>query len=303
MSSGPRVLITGATGQLGCQLQRGFAGHATILAAGRDKIDLMDEGRIRTAIRELKPDVILNAAAYTAVDKAESETAQAMAVNAHAPGVLAEEALRCGALLVHYSTDYVFDGTKAAPWTEDDDPHPLNVYGASKRAGEEAIQRVGGRYLIFRTSWVYGPQGHNFLFTLLRLGREREQLRIVDDQIGAPTTSIALADATRTIVENLLEDSSGGVEGWAGLYHMTCGGSISWCGFAQQIYRRAGPLLGGKTPQVTPIASSEYPTPAKRPCNSVLSCQKLHARFGVVLPDWQNALDAVLAAVGTGLRD
>jgi dTDP-4-dehydrorhamnose reductase len=299
VSGGPRVLIVGATGQLGGQLERSFAGYGTIVAARRGTIDLLHDEQIRKAIRDLTPEIIINAAAYTAVDKAESEPSAAMAINGHAPGVLAEEAMRCGALLVHYSTDYVFDGAKSTPWIELDPPHPLNVYGASKLAGEEAVRRIGGRYLIFRTSWVYGPKGHNFLFTMLRLGRERSQLHIVDDQIGAPTTSVALADATRTIVEKVIGGASGDVEDWAGLYHMTCGGMVSWCGFAREIFRRAEPLLSGKAPQVTPIASSEYPTPAKRPSNSVLSCHKLEARFGLNLPEWETALDAVLAGMST----
>ena len=238
--------------------------------------------------------VILNAAAYTAVDRAESEPDIAMAVNALASGTLAEEALRAGAILVHYSTDYVFDGSKADPWVETDVPNPLNVYGASKLAGEKAIQQVGGKYLIFRTSWVYGPRGQNFLLTMLRLGRERESLQIVDDQFGAPTSSIELADATHAIVSGVLTGQFGAPSNWAGLYHMTCGGSVSWCGFARAIFARTDSLLHGKVPTVMPIASAEYVTPARRPRNSLLSNEKLHTRFGKQLALWEAALDTVL---------
>lgn len=294
MSSPPRILILGATGQLGTELKRSFDGSGTILAPARGTIDLANEVQIRSMIAEAAPDVILNAAAYTAVDQAEAEPAQAMAVNGHAPGLLAEEALRRNALLVHYSTDYVFDGRQSEPWVESDPPHPLNVYGASKLAGEAAVQKVGGKYLIFRTTWVYGPHGKNFLLTMLRLGRERDELRIVDDQIGAPTTSLALSDATREIVTGVLNGHFGDTESWSGLYHMTCGGSVSWCGFAQEIFSRAASLLDGKMPKVTPISSDQYPTPAARPRNSVLSCQRIQEKFGIRLAPWQTALLPVL---------
>lgn len=293
MSLPGRVLIVGAAGQLGRELQRSFADFGAITAVDRESIDLAVPEEIRALVQQVKPSVILNAAAYTAVDRAESETEQAMAINAGAPRVLAEEARQKGALLVHYSTDYVFDGTKEGPWTEDDAASPLSVYGASKLAGEQAIQQVGGPYLIFRTSWVYGPHGNNFLLTMLRLGRERDSLSVVDDQIGAPTTSIVLADATRAIVEGISERKLGGPASWAGLYHMTCAGSTSWCGFAEAIFARAGDLLDGKRPAVKPIASSEYPTAAKRPRNSVLSNARLKERFGMVLPPWESALDEV----------
>ncbi len=229
------------------------------------------------------------------MDRAETERDLAFAINAEAPRVLAEEAHRRGILFVHYSTDYVFDGTKNSPWLETDSPNPLNVYGASKLAGEQAIAAIGGKHLIFRTSWVYGPHGKNFLLTMLRLGRERDRLTIVDDQTGAPTTSIALADATRTIVAAALSGSLGSDEDWAGLYHMTCGGSTSWAGFAQAIFARAGSFLGGNSPEVTPIPSKDYPTPAARPRNSVLSNEKLAARFALTLPTWEEALDPVFA--------
>ncbi len=291
----PRVLIVGAAGQVGVELQRSFAGHAEVTALNRHDLDLSVPERIRDAVRQYTPQVILNASAYTAVDRAESEPEPAMAVNAHAPRILAEEALRANALLVHYSTDYVFDGGRQGPWTEADTPHPLNVYGATKLAGEEAIRAVGGRYLIFRTSWVYAPHGKNFLLTMLRLGRERDRLSIVEDQFGAPTTARELAQATQAIVSSILAGQFGPPEQWAGLYHMTCAGSTSWYGFAQAIFERAELLLHQRSPELTPIPSSEYPTPAKRPRNSVLSNDLLAARFGVRLADWPAALDAALA--------
>jgi dTDP-4-dehydrorhamnose reductase len=200
-------------------------------------------------------------------------------------------------LLVHYSTDYVFDGSKQGPWTEQDTPAPLNVYGASKLAGEQAIRQVGGRVLIFRTSWVYGPHGSNFLLTMLRLARQRDSISVVGDQIGSPTTSIELARATRAIVSGVIAGRFGATDEWAGLYHMTCSGSTSWYGFAQAIFARAEKLLDGKIPRVTQIASEDYPTPAKRPRNSVLSNAKLEQRFGVHLAPWEAALDAVLQAL------
>lgn len=290
-----RILIVGSAGQVGVELQRSFADYGEITARDRDTFDLADPDQVRALVREVEPSLILNAAAYTAVDRAESNPQVAMAVNAEASRVLAEEALRADALLVHYSTDYVFDGSKAGPWVETDTPHPLNVYGASKLAGEEAIQQVGGKCLIFRTSWVYGPHGNNFLLTMLRLGSERDQLSIVDDQYGAPTTSVELADATRAIVGGVLAGQFGSAANWAGLYHMTCSGSVSWCGFAREIFVQAGNRLHGKVPVVTAISTADYPTPAKRPRNSVLSNEKLNERFGTRLSSWENALSATLA--------
>lgn len=294
MSNLGRILIFGAGGQVGRELQRSFAGAGEITCSDVDTVDITSPESLREAVRSVEPNLILNAAAYTAVDRAESEREVAFAVNAQAPRVLAEEAVRYNALLVHYSTDYVFDGSKPGPWVETDAPNPLNVYGASKLAGEEAVREIGGKFLIFRTSWVYGPHGNNFLLTMLRLGRERDALRIVDDQIGAPTTSIALADATHTIADGALAGSFGPPETWSGLYHMTCGGSVSWFGFAREIFARAGDLLGRPAPQFTPIVTAEYPTPAARPANSVLSNQKLRDRFGVTLPEWEVALDGVM---------
>jgi len=289
----PRILIVGNAGQLGRELESIFAGIGPIVAVDRESVDLADADQTRALVRRAAPNLILNAAAYTAVDRAESERDLAYAINEQAPRVLAEEALERNALFVHYSTDYVFDGSKPEPWIETDAPNPLNVYGASKLAGEQAVANIGGKYLIFRTSWVYGPHGNNFLFTMLRLARERDRLSIVDDQVGAPTTSIALARATHAIVTGIL---AGRFADWAGLYHMTCGGAVSWFGFAQAIFTRAA-VLGVKAPALTPIATRDYPTPAARPRNSVLSNAKLHARFGVELPPWQSALDETLEAM------
>jgi dTDP-4-dehydrorhamnose reductase len=287
-----RVLILGAQGQLGIELKKAFQGAGEIVTLGREQCDLAEPETIRRAMAEISPEIVLNAAAYTAVDRAESETELAMRVNGDAPGVLADEALKVGALLVHYSTDYVFDGSKHGPWVEDDPVNPLNEYGRSKLAGERKIANVGGRYLIFRTSWVYSPHGNNFLKTMLRLGREREQLRVVNNQIGAPTTAAALAQATREVMDSdfLSEDS--------GIYHMTCAGETSWCGFAQEIFRRARAPEDRKWPEVVGIPDTEYPTPAKRPKNSVLSNSRLRSSFRVSLAAWEHALAETLAEMG-----
>ena len=296
-SGKPRILIVGNAGQLGRELERVFAAVGPIVAVDRESVDLADPDQTRDLVRRTAPDVILNAAAYTAVDRAESEMALAHAINALAPRVLAEEAAERNALLVHYSTDYVFDGSKQEPWTEDDSPAPLSVYGASKLAGEQAVQNSRARHLIFRTSWVYGPHGSNFLLTMLRLARERDRLSIVDDQIGAPTTSIELARATHAIVTGVLAGRFGAPQDWRGLYHMTCSGSVSWFGFAQAIFAQASKRLGVKIPELIPIGTKDYPTPAARPRNSILSNAKLRARFGLELPAWQSALDEVIACL------
>jgi len=249
-----------------------------VRAFDRYGLDLADAPPLAAAVRALQPDVIVNAAAYTAVDKAESERDLAFAVNATAPRVLAEEAKRIGAMLVHYSTDYVFDGDKSSPYVEDDPARPINVYGESKLAGESAIQAAGCRHLILRTSWVYGPRGKNFFLTMKRLGKERSELRVVDDQVGAPTSSIAIADATAQLLS----------KGTEGLYHMSAAGETSWCGFAREIFRRAGlatPVVG--------IPTKDYPTPARRPRNSRLDCSRLKGVSGVALAPWAEQLGEV----------
>jgi dTDP-4-dehydrorhamnose reductase len=298
----PRILIVGGAGQVGVELQRSFAGFGRIRAVDRETFDMADDEQTRALVREDAPQVILNAAAYTAVDRSETEPELARAINAEAPRVLAEEAQRLDALLVHYSTDYVFDGGSRKPWVETDEPGPLGLYGESKLAGERAIEQVGGRYLIFRTSWVYGPHGNNFLLTMLRLAGERERLSIVDDQVGGPTTSIELARATRAVVDGVMQGSFGRVEDWAGLYHMTCGGVVSWFGFAQAIFARAATQMNVRAPELTPITTEQYPLPAKRPKYSVLSNQKLADRFGVRLSAWEDALDEVFKRLGEARR-
>jgi dTDP-4-dehydrorhamnose reductase len=273
-----RILLTGATGQVGWELRRTLAPLGEVKAFDRYGLDLADAPPLAAAVRALQPDLIVNAAAYTAVDKAESERDLAFAVNATAPRVLAEEAKRIGAMLVHYSTDYVFDGEKAAPYVEDDPTGPINVYGESKLAGERAIQATGCRHLILRTSWVYGPRGKNFFLTMKRLAKERPELRVVDDQVGAPTSSIAIADATAQLLAKRT----------VGLYHMTAAGETTWCGFAREILRRAGlatPVVG--------ISTNDYPTPARRPRDSRLDCSRLKAASGVELASWEAQLAEV----------
>ncbi len=290
-----RILILGSSGQLGRELERSFSGMGSITTADRQNCDLVDPDSIRTLIRDARPGILLNAAAYTAVDRAESEPELAHAINAIAPGVMAEEARRSDALLVHYSTDYVFDGSKPGPWAEDDPTAPLSVYGASKLAGEQAVTAAGGKHLIFRTSWVYGPHGKNFLFTMLRLGTERDRLSIVDDQMGAPTSSIELAGATRRVLDGVLAGRCGAPADWSGIYHMTCSGQTSWYGFARAIFARGAARYGTQPPELIPIPTEAYPTPARRPRNSALSNARLAEHFGVRLAPWEQALDAVFA--------
>ncbi len=291
----PRILLLGAGGQLGTELRtlleaRHQAGTCELHALTRAEADLSRPEQLRSIVRELKPGIILNAAAYTAVDKAESEPEAAALINTRSPGVLAEEAARYGGLLVHYSTDYVFDGSKSSPWLEDDATGPLNVYGQTKLAGEEAIAACGGRYLIFRTSWVFAPHGKNFLLTILRLARERDRLTIVADQKGAPTSARAIAEATAAVVDKMM--SRDAVDSCSGVYHMSCAGQTTWYGFAQAIVEEAAAAdyLGGKRPEVAPIASSQFPTPARRPTHSTLDNGKLLRHFGVALPPWREAL-------------
>ena len=293
MTLAPRILILGANGQLGTELQRSFADAGEVIARARETVDLSHPDQLRAVVRQTAPQLILNAAAYTAVDRAESEPDLARAINAHAPAVLAEEALRANALFFHYSTDYVFDGSKTTPWLETDAPHPLNIYGQTKLEGEQAIQQIGGRAFVFRTSWVYGPHGKNFLLTMLRLGSDRKQLRVVDDQIGSPTSSIQLAEATRRVADRILSGVTPAE--FTGVYHMTCSGSTSWCGFARAIFQQAERVLHMPAPEVIPIPTTEFPTPARRPAYSVLDCEKLFQNFGVRLAPWQSALEDAMA--------
>jgi dTDP-4-dehydrorhamnose reductase len=281
-----QILITGKNGQVGTELSRRYGSQGDVVLTGRDECDLSSESSIRDAVRRVKPAVIINAGAYTAVDQAEKDRPLCFAINAAAPQVLAEEAARLDALLVHYSTDYVFDGTKSSPYVETDPIHPLSVYGESKAAGEAAIAETGCRYLILRTSWVYGAHGKNFLLTMLRLGADRPELRVVDDQVGAPTSAAAIAQATTQLVDSAPESS--------GIYHMTAAGSTSWYGFASAILSA---VMGREGPRMQPIPGSEYPTPARRPANSVLANDKFARTFGFRLPSWQQQLDEVLAGM------
>ena len=287
-----KILITGAHGQVGWELQRALAPLGEVLALGHTQLDLANPDAIRQVLRHAAPDLIVNAAAYTAVDRAEQETDLAQAVNSEAPGILAEEALRLNAALVHYSTDYVFDGSKGAPYEEIDATHPQSVYGTSKLAGEKALAAVNCAHLILRTSWVYGARGKNFLLTMQRLAHEREELRVVDDQLGAPTWSRLLAEATVSIVSQCLHKGTVAdrLRDRGGLYHLSAGGQTSWFGFADAIVQQAE-----KPPRMTPISTAEYPLPAVRPAYSVLSNDKIARHFGIRLPDWRHSLVQCLA--------
>ena len=292
-----KILVPGRTGQVGWELQSALAPLGTVIALDRDQMDLANPDSIRRAIREHKPQIIVNAAAYTAVDKAESEPEPAMLINGVAPGILAEEARRLGAVLVHYSTDYVFDGTKKQPYIEDDPPHPLSEYGRSKLAGEQAIASSGATHLIFRTSWVYAARGQNFVRTMLRLGRERSELRIVDDQVGAPTWARFIAEATAQVLRQL-GDGHKAIGNRAGIYNLTATGATSWYGFASAIFAEAKARLGVTPPKLIPITTAEYPLPARRPANSRLDNSKLAAAFGLTPPSWNTMLTACIREMG-----
>lgn len=279
-----RILVTGRNGQVGSALTAALDGLGDVIALDRRQLDLANPDAIRTALRELQPAVVINAAAYTAVDAAESDEAMALRINAAAPRVLAEESERLGAALIHYSTDYVFDGRKEGAWLEDDAPAPLSVYGRSKLAGEQAIAEVGGTHLILRTSWVYGLHGKNFLLTMLKLAETRSELSIVADQVGAPTWSRTIADATATIIRDAGEPAQ--LAALSGIYHLCAGGHTSWFGFAEAIFAQASVV---NKPVLKPITTAEYPTPARRPKNSVMNTDKFRRAFGD-LPAWNDAL-------------
>ncbi len=298
--SQPRILLTGPNGQVGWELRRTLSGLGEVVALDSSEMNLADADAVRRKVREIAPGIIVNPAAYTAVDRAENEPELAHAVNAEAPGVLAEEAGRLGALLVHYSTDYVFDGSGDTPWREDDACNPLNVYGASKLAGERAIQASGCRHFIFRTSWVYGARGSNFLLTMRRLMRDKAELRIVDDQVGAPTWCRDLAEATAEILGQVLSPACGlgRATPW-GLYHMSNAGETSWYGFAEAIQSLDPAGRGHAITRLLPIPSHEYPTPARRPHNSRLDNGKLEQAFGLRLQDWRAALALCLDELNT----
>lgn len=331
MSTPLRILVTGANGQVGHELRRSLDGVVTARtqrsAQGRDAstprerageslplptfavipatrsgqledgtpcaaIDLSDLAGLRNALDRIAPDLILNAAAYTAVDRAEDEPALAQRVNSEAVGAIGAWAAQHNARVVHYSTDYVFDGRATKPYVETDPAHPVSVYGRTKLAGEAALRASGARHLILRTAWVYAARGKNFLRTMLRLAAERDELRVVADQMGAPTPAGLIADVTVTVLAQWLRDADAARDG---VYHLVAGGETSWCGFAQAIVEHAHVAgLLARTPQVTAIATADYPTKAARPAWSVLATAKLRTTFGVALPDWQVALDRVV---------
>ena len=287
-----RILLLGRAGQVGGSLVRRLEGRADVVAPSETDVDLRDEDGLRSAVRGAQPTVVINAAGYTAVDRAESEPEVARAVNAVAPGVLAEEAARLGALFVHYSTDYVFDGATGERYVETDIPAPLGEYGRSKLEGERRVLAARGRSVILRTSWVYGPRGNNFLLTMLRLFEERDEVRVVDDQVGAPTTAGYLAETTLRVVEAQPPLSA------CGLYHLTAGGVTSWYGFARRIHeldRRPAKRCA----RVVPIRTSDYPTPARRPAWSVLDCSKFVGAFGFLQRPWEELLAETMAEVAS----
>ena len=291
------ILLTGANGQVGWELQRTLAGLGRLVMPGRDTFDLTRPHMLAAALRQLRPDLIVNAAAYTAVDRAESEPELARAINAESVAVLAHEAARLKITLVHFSTDYVFDGRQSSAYTETDRPRPLSVYGQAKYDGELAIQASGAEHLILRSSWVYSRRGNNFLLTMQRLARERETVGVVDDQVGTPTWARALAEATAQVLALWLSPGASADDRrqLSGIYHMTCRGQTSWHGFAQAIFQDLE-HRGQKVARLNPIGSADYPLPARRPANSVLSCARLLESFGVGLPHWQQALELCLAA-------
>jgi len=285
-----KILLIGRHGQVTQALQRSLAPLGDLAVLGSEQLDLQDVAAIRREVRALRPALIVNAAAHTAVDLAQSEPDQAFAINATAPGVLAEEAAALGAPLIHYSTDYVLDGSKPVPYQESDAPNPLGVYGQSKLAGERAIQAVGGEHLILRTSWVYSTQGRNFLLTMQKLLAERDELKVVDDQIGAPTWADSIAEASAALVRRW----QSGTPGAWGLYHFSAGGETSWFGFAEAIAEHLA-TQNRLRARLLPIPSSDYPTPAPRPLNSRLDCSLLQREWDVTLPDWRAALAQCLA--------
>ena len=291
-----RILLFGKGGQVGWELQRSLAPLGELVALDFDSTehcgDFTDVAGLADTVRAVRPDVIVNAAAHTAVDKAESEPALAHRINAEAPGVLAEEAARLGAWFVHYSTDYVFDGSGERPWTEADAPAPLNVYGRTKLAGEQAVRAAGPKHLIFRTSWVYAARGGNFAKTMLRLAQERDRLTVIDDQFGAPTGAELLADVTAHALIAVQRDAS-----LAGLYHLTAAGVTSWHGYARFVTdtaRALQPEKAWKTQSVEPVPTSAFPTPARRPLNSRLDCRRVQSAFGLRLPSWQDGIERML---------
>lgn len=291
-----RILITGINGQLGQELQGTLASPLEVIGVGRDRLDLATPETIGQVLQEVRPDIVVNAAAYTAVDKAESEPELAMAINATGVGVLAKGAQRLGIPLIHISTDYVFDGIMSRPYLETDPTHPMGIYGQSKLAGEAAIRDIGGHYIILRTAWVYGVGGKsNFVKTMLRLGAEREEIRVVSDQVGSPTWTGDLGGAIASLISQICTDIGG-------TYHYTNSGVASWYDFAVAIFEEAKQLGWPlKVERVIPITTADYPTPARRPAYSVLSCAKITAVLGNHPPHWRSGLRKMLTELS--LRD
>lgn len=295
-----RILLTGSTGQVGWELQRTLMTLGEVIPVGRQVssvglgMDLSQPDSIRRVIREVQPELIINPAAYTAVDKAETEPELAMAVNGTAPGIIAEEAKLLGAAIIHYSTDYVFNGNNTTPYTEQDQPDPQSIYGKTKLAGEKAIQAVGVPHLILRTSWIYGLRGKNFLLTMLKLAREREEIRVVDDQVGAPTWSRMIAESTAQIISYGRQDLIDFLSSNSGIYNLTATGQTSWHGFAKSIFEYDSNPSEHKLKNLVAIPSEQYPTPAKRPAYSSLDIQKISSRFNLALPSWRKSLELVL---------
>lgn len=292
------ILLFGASGQVGWELHRALLPLGEVHVPPRHEADFAQPFALGRMVHAIEPEIIINAAAYTAVDPAETEREIAFCVNAEAPAALAAAARDTGALLVHYSSDYVFDGSKAGPYTEADAPEPLSAYGHSKLAGDQAIESSGADYLIFRTSWVYSARGKNFVKTIIRLAAEREELRVVSDQVGAPTWARLIADTTAQALAQVRSEQARG-SFRSGLYNLASGGNTSWYGFALAIVERMqrDPTWSEslKTERVVPIPAVDYPLPAKRPANSRLDCTALTQRFGLIMPDWEVCLDLCLA--------
>ena len=291
-----RILLIGKNGQIGWELQKQLAGLGEITATGRQELDLLDADRVLKTVQEIRPDLIVNAAAYTAVDKAEEEPELAMALNGTAPGILAEAAKKTGSALIHYSTDYVFDGNKTTGvYLEEDTPNPLNVYGRTKLAGEQAIARQGIPHLILRTSGIYGARGKNFMLTIQKLAKERKELRIVNDQVNSPTWCGAVALATKQMILSLIDPPekqfSENMNKVSGIYQLSCGGETNWYEFARAFLDRLEETQHAK---IVPIPTSEYPTPARRPLRSVLSNAKINRVLGIKMPLWDEALKQCL---------
>ena len=290
-----RILLAGKNGQVGWELNRSLSKLGTVFAMGREDMDLSKPETLRPVIQDIRPDIIINAAAYTAVDKAESEPDLAMIVNGIAPGVIAKEAKKIGATVIHYSTDYVFDGKATSPYKEENPTYPLSVYGNSKLAGEQAVTQAGIPHIIFRTSWVYSLRGGNFLTTIQKLAQTRKQIKVVDDQTGAPTSARAIGESTAHILGQGLKagTTKSSIFSHPGVFHMSCGGETDWFGFAKIILRLSDLLEGT---EVSPISTSEYPTPAARPKYSLLSNKRLKQVFHHQMPQWQDALQECLSS-------